>query len=141
MVKKWIDIDKVIKPTLEIEEKLWKYQEIMQEIPNFNKTEGVKKIYSRKEYIILQVKRGYVVYNQNKTFKEGHTHIRSYKIAKTIIDNCINRKRPKTNNIYLLESYIRISNNEKYINEIKELINSKKYKSKEKYINVNINER
>lgn len=135
MVKKWIDIDKVIKPTLEIEEKLWKYQEIMQEIPNFNKTEGVKKIYSRKEYIILQVKKGYIIYNQKKSFKTGHTHIRSYNVAKTIIDNCINRKRPKTNNIYLLESHIRISNNEKYINDIKELINSKRNKTKDKYVN------
>lgn len=133
MVKKWIDIDKVIKPTLEIEEKLWKYQEIMQEIPNFNKTEGAKKIYSRKEYIILRVKKGYIVYNKHKKFKEGHTHIKNYNMAKTIIDNCINQKKPKTTNIYLLESHMRISKDYKYIDQLKELIENNK--TKEKYYN------
>ena len=35
-------------------------------------------------------------------------------MSKTIINNCINKKTPKTNNLYLLESHIRISNDDKY---------------------------
>lgn len=37
MVKKWKEIDEAIKPTIEIPEELWKLEEQMREIPNFNK--------------------------------------------------------------------------------------------------------
>lgn len=133
MVKKWYGIEKIIDKELYVSNRLYKYQDIMEQVPNFDKTEGAKKVFERKEYIILQVKKGYIIYNQNKSFSTGHTHIRSYTVAKTIIDNCINRKRPKTKNIYLLESHIRISTNEKYINLLKELIENNK--TKEKYVN------
>lgn len=134
MVKKWIDAN-LIADADYITEDLYIFDDLMKQIPNHDKTEGAKKIFERKEYIILGMKKGYIVYNQNKSFKEGHTHIRSYDVAKTIIDNCINRKRPKTNNIYLLESHVRIAADEKYISGIKELINSKRNKTKEKYYN------
>lgn len=124
MVKKWIDAN-LIADVDYITEDLYLYDDLMKAIPNHDKSEGSKKVFERKEYIILGMKKGYIVYNQNKSFKEGHTHIRSYNVAKTIIDNCINRKRPKTNNIYLLESHIRISSNEKYINDIENIINEK----------------
>lgn len=32
----------------------------------FNKTSGSEKIYERKEYIILKVKKGYIVYNTKR---------------------------------------------------------------------------
>lgn len=35
----------------------------------FNKTAGAEKIYERREYIILRVKKGYVVYNTKKDSK------------------------------------------------------------------------
>ena len=63
MVKRWKEVDEVIKPTIEVPKKLWQLEEQMREIPNFNKTEGAKKVYEKKEYIILAVKKGYVVYN------------------------------------------------------------------------------
>lgn len=132
MVKKWIDAG-LIADSEYITEDLYMYDDLMKQIPNFDKSEGAKKVFERKEYIILQVKKGYIIYNQNKSFNTGHTHIRSYNIAKTIIDNCIKRKRPKTKNTYLLESHIRISDNEKYINLLKEL--KENNKTKDKYIN------
>ena len=135
MVKKWYGIEKIIDKESDVSNRLYKYQEIMEQVPNFDKSEGAKKVFERKEYIILQVKKGYIIYNQNKSFSTGHTHIRSYNIAKTIIDNCINRKRPKTNNIYLLESHVRIATDEKYIITLIELISSKKNKTKDKYVN------
>ena len=48
-------------------------------------------------------------------------------MAKTIIDNCIKKKTPKTSNLYLLTSHIRISTDEKYIKRIEELIEKLKY--------------
>lgn len=137
-MKRWIDADKIAKVT-DIPEDLYKYDDLMKEVPNFDKTDGAKRVYSRKEYIILAVKKGYVVYNTTMPFEKSHTHLRSFSMAKTIIDNCIMKKTPKTNNLYLLESHIRISNDAKYINMIEELIEVKESKDKLKYRNKNIN--
>lgn len=38
MVKKWYGIEKIIDREIEVPKKLHKYQELMQEIPNFDKT-------------------------------------------------------------------------------------------------------
>lgn len=135
MAKKWYGIEKLVDKEIDMPKDLWQYEETMREIPNFDKTDGAKKVYSRKEYIILAVKKGYVVYNTLKPFEKSHTHLRSFSMAKTIIDNCIMKKTPKTNNLYLLESHIRISNDSKYIRMIEELIEAKESRDKLKYIN------
>ena len=109
------------------------------QIPKSNKTAGVEKIYEREGYIILRVKRGYIVYNTKKNFKNGHTHIQSFDMAKTIIDNNIRKKRPKTNSIYLIESHIRVTNDSKYKKMLEELLASKEDRTKDnKYHNRNI---
>lgn len=139
MSKKWYGIEKLTDKEIKINKKLLEYKTLMQEIPNFNKTEGAKKIYQRKQYIILDVKKGYIIYNAEMSFLKAHTHVRSYRVAKTIINNCIMKKTPKTNNLYLLESHIRISTDKKYIKLVEELIEAKKSKDKLKYRNKNIN--
>ena len=109
------------------------------QIPKSNKTAGAEKIYEREGYIILRVKRGYIVYNTKKNFKNGHTHIQSFDMAKTIIDNNIRKKRPKTNIIYLIESHIRVTNDSKYKKMLEELLASKEDRTKDnKYHNRNI---
>lgn len=109
------------------------------QIPKSNKTAGAEKIYEREGYIILRVKRGYIVYNTKKNFKNGHTHIHSFDMAKTIIDNNIRKKRPKTNSIYLIESHIRVTNDSKYKKMLEELLASKEDRTKDnKYHNRNI---
>ena len=50
-----------------------------------NKTAGAEKVYEKKEYIILKVKKGYIVYNTKKEFENGHTHLQSFEMSKTII--------------------------------------------------------
>ena len=135
MVKRWKEIDEVIKPTIEVPKELWQLEEQMKEIPNFDKTDGAKKVYERKEYIILAVKKGYVVYNTEKPFIKGHSHIYGFNMAKTVIDNCIRKKIPKTRNLYLLSSHTRVSNDEKYIRLVEGLIEARKNKDINKYIN------
>ena len=109
------------------------------QIPKSNKTAGAEKIYEREGYIILRVKRGYIVYNTKKNFKNGHTHIQSFDMAKTIIDNNIRKKRPKTNSIYLIESHIRVTNDSKYKKMLEELLASKEDRTNDnKYHNRNI---
>ncbi len=138
-VKKWHGIEELVDKEINIPKELWKFEEIMREIPNFDKADSANKIFEKDEYIILKVKSknrvGYILYNTKKTFKNGHTHIKGYSMAKTIIDNCIKKKTPKTSNLYLLTSHIRISTDEKYIKRIEELIEAKKHKDKIKYIN------
>ena len=48
------------------------------EVPKFSKAAGAEKIYERDGYIILRMKRGYIVYNTRKRFENGHTHIQSF---------------------------------------------------------------
>jgi len=87
----------------------------------------------------LRVKRGYIVYNTRKRFENGHTHIQSFEMAKTIIDNNIRKKRPKTNSIYLIESHIRVTNDSKYKKMLQELLASKEDRTKDnKYHNKNM---
>ncbi|MDI7818091.1 hypothetical protein QMM58_17075 [Clostridioides difficile] len=91
------------------------------------------KIYEKKEYIIIKSKTGYIVYNTNKKFEEGHTHLKSYNAAKTAIDLVIRRRIPRSYSVYFLTSLMRISNDIQYINDIMNIRNNKWLK--EKYIN------
>ena len=75
-----------------------------------------------------------VALNTKRGCAEGHTHLRSFSMAKTLIDNCIKHKRPKTNNPYIITSHIRVSDDDHYIKMLHELIDSKK-KHNDKYKN------
>lgn len=90
------------------------------------------KIYERNEFIIFQVKNGYIAYNTKKLFKEGHTHLKSFRTAKTAIDLVIRKKVPRSTDIYYLRSLIRLSEDEIYIRKINELIKYREQKI-EKY--------
>ena len=80
------------------------------------------KVYEKKEFIIFQVKNGYIAYNTKKSFKDGHTHLRCFESAKTAIDLVIRRKVPRSTDLYYLTSLIRLSGDHVYISKIKELI-------------------
>ena len=87
-------------------------------------------LYCRQEYIIFQQGTGLIIYNTKKNFKNGHTHINSYNVAKTVINNVIKKKIPKTRSKYLLESHIRVSDDECYCKKIQNLINVRQQKGK-----------
>ena len=80
------------------------------------------KVYEKKEFIIFQVKNGYIAYNTKKAFKDGHTHMKCFKSAKTVIDLVIRKKVPRSTDLYYLTSLIRLSEDLFYINKIEELI-------------------
>lgn len=100
---------------------------------------GGKRVYKLDEYIIIEVhsgnRTGYIAYNSLKPWEEGHSHLKSFNMAKTIISNVKYHKKPKTNNLYLMKSHMRISNDEKYIKYIEELMSTKKSKSRHCYRN------
>lgn len=138
-MKKYRPIDEVLK-VYDVPKKLWETESLMKEIPNFDKsiTES-KKIYEYKEYIILQVKHnkkvGFIVYNTNKKWENGHTHLNSRSIAEIVIKNVDKKRKPKTSNLYVLRSHIRVSNDEEYIKFIENLIETKKNKERKHYLN------
>ena len=104
-----------------------------------NNYDNSQKIYEKDKFVILKVhsnkKVGYIVYNTQKEWKDGHTHLDSFNMAKTIISNVLNHKKPKTSNMYLLKSHIRLSDDESYIKFIEELMTVKKSKQKQEYRN------
>ena len=103
------------------------------------KYDNSQKVYEKEHYIILKVKSGkkigYIAYNTRKEWEDGHTHLESFNMAKTIIDNVIKHKKPKTKNLYLLQSHIRLTDNPSYVKFINELIDAKKNRRKINYRN------
>jgi hypothetical protein len=77
----------------------------------------------------LRIKRSryngtFIVYNP--TNFEKHTHIQKLEIAYVVKRNVERNLLPKTNNVWLLESHIRVSNNKAYIRMIQAKIDSLK---------------
>ena len=103
------------------------------------KYDNSQKVYEKQNYIILKVKSGkkigYIAYNTRKEWEEGHTHLESFNMAKTIIDNVIKHKKPKTKNLYLLQSHIRLTDDPSYVKFINELVDARKNKRKNGYRN------
>lgn len=91
-----------------------------------------EKCYQKNQYIIFKVSDGLVVYNTEKRFKDGHTHLKSFRVAKTIIELSIKRKFPSSHDPYFIDSLIRISDNQEYIFKLKEIKTTRENKTKQK---------
>ena len=88
-----------------------------------------------KHFNIIHTSDGYIVHNTKHPFNKSHTHIKSFNYCKRLVYNVLYNRRPKTKNLYLLESHCRISDNESYITLIEQLKESRS-RNKEQYINV-----
>lgn len=142
MFRDWVDAGLLLDNTGDLDDGLKPFKYMMQEIPNRTKDkkyDNTHKIYEKNEFIVLKVHScntiGFIIHNTNKEWEGGHTHLTSFDMAKTIISNVIQQKKPKTNNVYLMRSHIRISNNEQYNEYIEHLINTKRHKTKQNYYN------
>ena len=70
---------------------------------------------------------------------DKHTHIKSKHLAETIINNVCSEKIPLHSYSRTLESMKRLSDNEKYVNKINELLNTRMNKGrKQSYHNPGI---
>ena len=144
MSKNWVDANDIFSAG-DVDYKLKNYKYMMQEIPKpvkDKKYDNAHKVYEKNEFVILKVysgkKVGFILYNKNKEWEGGHTHLKSFDMAKTIISNVMQKKKPKTSNVYLMRSHMRVSNDDKYINYIQDLIEVKKSKQKQDYCNRSI---
>lgn len=80
---------------------------------------------SKMKYINIysNMNEGYIVHNTRKKFHEGHTHINNFNTAKYIAYLVLYKRIPKNKHLslYLIESIIRVSDDNNYINKIKEI--------------------
>ena len=87
-------------------------------------------------FILFQVRNGWIVYNTCKKFEEGHTHIRNKTSALAAVDFVSKEKIPRKYSNYYLISLKRLSNNPKYIAKVDSLLNIRQIKGKkERYYN------
>lgn len=86
------------------------------------------RVYKKKNFEIYGYKNAYIIYNKNKPFETGHSHIKSFKTAKYIINLAIHKTVPKHLSIYLYESLLRISSDNIYKQKIRRKIDEEKLK-------------
>ena len=95
-------------------------------------------MYSKAGFIIIRVGKGFIVYNTAKAWEDGHSHLKSYKAAKTAINLVLKNKLPRSRGLYYLTTLQILSQDEKYIDRIEQLKQTRKQKGKKQsYYNVN----
>jgi len=80
---------------------------------------------SSTEYMIVNTEK-----QKRKGFKLSHTHIKSFKMGKYLIELAIHKRINNGLSPYLLRSIIRITDDQKFTEDLEELIAVKKQKGK-----------
>jgi hypothetical protein len=85
-------------------------------------------LYRREAFVVIPVANGFIVHNTAKDFKAGHTHLKSFSVARNLIELCLQHKMPKTRNHYLIDSLVRISDSPDYKMQLLELLDTRRQK-------------
>lgn len=85
-------------------------------------------LYRRDAFVVIPVANGYIVHNTAKDFKAGHTHLKSFSVARNLIELCLSKKMPKTRNHYLIDSLARITDSPDYKRQLLELLETRRRK-------------
>lgn len=93
----------------------------------------MNRVYRRKNFEIYGYKGAYIVYNKNKPFETGHSHVNSFKTAKYIVHLAVTLTVPKHLSLYLYESLIRISSDKQYKQAIYKKIDEDTLKKSQYY--------
>lgn len=78
----------------------------------------MNQVYKKENFVVVPVCNDYLVINTEKVFKEGHTHLKSMSICRLLIDLALKKELPK--NPYYADRLIRITEDKKYIEKLKE---------------------
>ena len=82
---------------------------------------GNKYIYRYDQFVIKKTKEeGYVVVNLNASY-ECHSHVKSIQAGKALCKLAAKIKVPRNQDLYFIESLIRLSNNRKFLTELKQM--------------------
>ena len=85
-----------------------------------------RKIFQRKEYSIYRCDYGYVIHNTNKKFENGHTHVNNFYKAKILVIMAIKREIDSKLTKHDIESLMRITNDNRYRNQLRDLLKKNK---------------
>lgn len=86
----------------------------------------MKQIYKKRSFVIYRVRDGHIIYNTKKPFSEGHTHVSNYDTAIRIMNIAISKEIPRHLSDYLLESLIRLTDDENFRIRIENLRENRK---------------
>lgn len=117
-MKRYKEADEVLNNVSEVTTDLFEFENLMIQIPKHKKNQGGRKIFQRKEFSIYKVADGFIIHNTNKKFEKGHTHVRSFSKAKSIIDLCVRKKLPSTPKYWEIQCLLRLTNNQTYKNKL-----------------------
>lgn len=119
MSKLYRDINEILEAST-IDENLYPYYDLMKEKPNWDKSPRAKKIFQRENYIIYFIKNEYIVQNLNKRFELNYK-LKNFSKAKSLVDLCVRKKVPNNPKHWEIEILIRMSDDVKYIEKLKNL--------------------
>lgn len=80
-------------------------------------------IYKKQNYRIYDAGNNeYIIHDASREFESAHSHVKNFKTCKYIIDLCIHKTVPYHLSEYLLISILRLSDDEKYKEKIRNQI-------------------
>ena len=80
-------------------------------------------MYQNRYFKVYKTLKEYIVHNSHKPFETGHTHIRNFSTAKYLTHLSVHHTVPVHLSKYLLVSLIRLSDDKKYTERLKEKLN------------------
>lgn len=94
---------------------------------------GVEIVYQQEEYVVFRGNDSdYIVYNTNKPFKRGHSHLKSKRRAKEVINNSIRKSFPLHWSNYFIHTMIRLTTDSNYKERLEKLRETRKRKGRKK---------
>lgn len=75
----------------------------------------------RHEFRVIKINTDYILYNVNKSFNNGHTHLKSFNSCISIIKLIEKKELPRNKNRYFIKSILRVSNDTEYNERLKDL--------------------
>ena len=91
-------------------------------------------VYRYEQFVVRKTTDGGFVVVNTKSSYECHSHVKSVQAGKALCKLAAKHKLPKNNDLYFIESLIRLTNNKKYLCELNKLkndiMNNSVYESK-----------
>lgn len=85
------------------------------------------------EFIVERTVTGYRITANDGS--DRHTHIKHHGYCNKLINYVVNKQIPKNTGNYILESCIRLSNDENYKNKVQQFLDVRRNKCKQHYYN------
>lgn len=80
-------------------------------------------VYRYEQFVVRKTTDGGFVVVNTKSSYECHSHVKSVQAGKALCKLAAKHKLPKNNDLYFIESLIRLTNNKKYLCELNKLKN------------------